>query len=317
MKKLFALALVVTMVLALAGCGSQTAEKKDGIKVNVIVKALNSDYYKILQAGAMAAGKELGVTVNVIGPNSETDITGQTSMVEDSLIKKVSALVVAPSQPDAMIAALNKVKADGIPLLLVDSDANCDKISYIGTGQAVGGKMGGKYIADKVGKGAKAIILRGALGDACHDQRAAGALEGMKEGGVTVIATQPANSDRNLGMTVMENLLQANPDVKAVFATNDEMALGAVQALKQAGRKDIIVVGFDGSPDALKSIANGELTASVAQKPYEMGKQSVELAVKAAKGEKIPDRVDTGTSVIDKASVGAAQADLDKILGKK
>ncbi|AVX30325.1 monosaccharide ABC transporter substrate-binding protein, CUT2 family [Carboxydocella thermautotrophica] len=331
MKKfLKIISLIVILSLVVAGCGTkknETAqnnnEQNSGAtqqkpKIAVVLKAVNSDYWKIVQAGAMDAAKALGVEVEVLGPNAETDIAGQTSIMEDQIVKKVSALVVAPSQPSAAVATFDKADAAGIPVLLIDTDANWDKKkSFIGTGNFAGGKIGGKFLAEKLGKGAEVVIIRGALGDATHDERVNGAKEELEAAGLKVVAIQPANSDRNMGMSVMENLLQTYPNVKGVFASNDEMALGAVRALKQAKKTDVVVVGFDGSPDALKSIKAGELSGSVAQSPYNIGKFGVEAAVKVVKGETIEKRIDTGTSMITKDNVDQAISDLEKILGKK
>lgn len=327
------IAISTTAALVLTACGSTannttntsetkketaaTTEAKKDTNVAVVLKAVNSDYWKIVQAGAMDAAKELGVQVQVLGPNAETDIAGQTSIMEDQIVKKVSALVVAPSQPSAAIATFDKAAAENIPVLLIDTDANWDKKqSFIGTGNEAGGEVGGKYIASKLQKGDKAVIIRGALGDGTHDERVNGAKKAMEDAGIVISAIQPANSDRNMGMSVMENLLQSNPDIKAVFCSNDEMALGAVRAIKQAGKTGIIVIGFDGSPDAMKSIKAGELTGSVAQSPYNIGKLGVENAVKVANGETIDKRIDTGTSMITSENVESEAKKLSDILGK-
>lgn len=322
-KKLFIIPLLVVMLALLAGCGgNQAADKSDAgkdkkITVGVVLKAANSDYWKIVTAGAQKAGKDLGVEVKVLGPNAETDVTGQVSMIEDQIVKKVSALVVAPSQPSSVIPAFDKAKAANIPVVLADTDAKWDsKVSFVGTGNLAGGKQAGEYLGKKLGKGAKVAILRGALGDPTHDERANGAKEAMVAAGINIVTVQPANSERAMGMTVMENILQANKEIQGVFATNDEMALGALQALAAVG-KQIPVVGFDGSPDALKSIKEGKLDSSIAQSPFNIGKMSVEAAVKAAKGESVEKRIDTGTEVINKDNVAQKQADLDKILGAK
>lgn len=327
-KKLLSILVILIMtVIAFSGCGQKETQQTNNtsnnneakkIKIAVVLKALNSDYWKIVQAGAMDAAKQLGVDVEVLGPNAETDIAGQTSIMEDQIVKKVSALVVAPSQPSAAIATFDKAAEANIPVILIDTDAKWDKkCSFVGTGNYAGGEVGGKFIASKLQKGDKVVIIRGALGDTTHDERVNGAKKAMEDAGLQVVAVQPANSDRNMGMSVMENLLQTYPDVKAVFCSNDEMALGAQRAIMQAGKKGIITVGFDGSPDALKSIKAGELTGSVAQSPYNIGKFGVEAAVKVVKGEKIDTRIDTGTSMITAENVDQAQADLDKILGKK
>jgi ribose transport system substrate-binding protein len=318
------------VVSLLAGCGGQKASQpsdnqqnqqqssgeQKSVKIAVIVKALNSDYWKIVEAGAKAAGKDLGVDVEVLGPSAETAVSEQVSMIEDQITKKVSALAVAPSQPASAIPAFDQAKAAKIPVVLIDTDAQWpDKVSFVGTGNYNGGKLAGEFLAEKLGKGGKVVILRGAMGDPTHDERANGAIEVMKAKGLEIVDIQPANSERGLGMTVMENILQAHPDIQGMFATNDEMALGALRAI-QAAKKQIITVGFDGSPDALKSIAAGELTASIAQSPYNIGYKGVEAAVKAAKGEQVDKRIDTGTSVISKDNVAEEQKKLNEILGK-
>lgn len=275
-KLLSILTITAVMSAFFVGCGNKaatetqsTSDKKDGkANVAVVLKALNSDYWKIVQAGAMDAGKELGVDVKVLGPNDETDIAGQTSLMEDQIVKKVSVLVVAPSQPSAALATFDKADAAKIPVVLIDTDAKWDnKKAFVGTGNLAGGQLGGKFLAEKIGKGSEVVIIRGALGDATHDERVNGAKQELEAAGVKVVEVQPANSDRNKAMSVMENLLQTHPDVKGVFCSNDEMALGALRAIKQANKANVAVVGFDGSPDAMKSIKAGELTASVAQSP--------------------------------------------------
>lgn len=327
-KKILGTVIISTMLAsAFVGCGNKstatagkdagTEKKSEEITIGVVLKTLNSDYWKLVQAGALDEAKELGVKIEVIGPNAETDIMGQTSMMEDQITKNVSALVVSPSQPSAAITSFDKADEEKIPVLLIDTDAQWDKKkSFIGTGNLEGGKMAGKYIGGKLEKGSEVVVIRGALGDATHDERVNGAKEEIEAAGLKLIEIQPADSDRNKSMTVMENLLQTHPNVKGVFCSNDEMALGAVRALKQANKTGITVIGFDGSPDALKSIKAGELTGTVAQNAYNMGKSGVEAAVKVAKGEKIDSRIDTGTSLIDKENVDKAQEDLNKILGK-
>lgn len=327
-KKLKMLSLLVGVMLIcslIAGCGGQQASQsseneqqkaEETIKIGVIVKALNSDFWKTVEAGAKAAGKDLGVEVEVLGPSAETAVSEQINMIEDQITRGVSALAVAPSQPASAIPVFDQAKAAGIPVVLIDTDAPWeDKVSFVGTGNYNGGKQAGEFIAEKLGKGGKVVILRGAAGDPTHDERSNGAIEVLREKGLEILDIQPANSERGLGMTVMENILQVHPDVQGVFATNDEMALGALRAL-QAANKKIIVVGFDGSPDALKSIENGELTATVAQNSFNIGYQGVVAAVKAAKGEPVDKRIDTGTKIISKDNVKEEMEELQEILGQ-
>lgn len=325
MKKNFSLLVALCLMVALfvVGCGSSATSKKEEpkndtqkMKIGVVVKALNSDYWKIVEAGAKAAGEKYGVNVTVLGPNAETDVTGQIAMIEDQITKKVNALVVAPSQPASAIPVFNKAKENKIPVILGDTDAKWDdKASFVGTGNQNGGKLAGEYLAKKLGKGAKVVILRGALGDPTHDERANGCVEALKAAGLEVATIQPANSERAMGVTVMENILQSKQEFAGVFATNDEMALGAVKALESA-QKNFPVVGFDASPDALSSISEGKLDASIAQSPYNIGFKGVEAAIKAAKGESVDKRIDTGTEVVNKDNAKQKSDDLKKILGK-
>ncbi len=170
-KLLSVLTITAVMSSFFVGCGNKaasdtqaTSDKKDGkTSIAVVLKAVNSDYWKTVQAGAMDAGKSLGVDVKVLGPNDETDIAGQTSLMEDQIVKKVSVLVVAPSQPSAALATFDKADAAKIPVVLIDTDAKWDKkISFVGTGNLAGGQLGGKYLAEKVGKGSEVVIIRGA-----------------------------------------------------------------------------------------------------------------------------------------------------------
>jgi len=228
----------------------------------------------------------------------------------------VNALVVAPSQPASAIPVFNKAKGAKIPVILADTDAKWDdKVSFVGTGNFNGGKLAGEYFGKKVAKGGKVVILRGALGDPTHDERANGCVEGLKAAGLEVAVIQPANSERGMAVTVMENIVQSKQEFVGVFATNDEMALGAYKAL-EAAKMNVPIVGFDGSPDALTSITEGKLNASIAQSPYNIGFKGVEAAIKAAKGEALDKRIDTGTEVINKDNVKQKSDELKKILGK-
>lgn len=321
MKKSVSLFVAMAMMIALlaTGCGStqtQTPKPAEKLKIGVVLKALNSDYWKIVESGAKAAGEKYNVEVKILGPNAETDVTGQISLIEDQVTRKVNALVVAPSQPASAIPVFGKAKEAKIPVILADTDAKWDgKVSFVGTGNLNGGKIAGEYFGKKLPKGSKVVILRGALGDPTHDERANGCVEGLKAAGLEVAVIQPANSERAMAVTVIENILQSKQEFSAVFATNDEMALGAAKALETAGKK-MSVVGFDGSPDALAAITAGKLDASVAQSPYNIGFKGVEAAVKAAKGETVEKRIDTGTEIINADNVKQKSEELKKILGK-
>ncbi len=317
-KKVLLVALIICVLMPFAIFAGGKKEAAGGkMKIGYVVKDNTGDYWKIVQAGAMAAGKDFDVEVLYNGPNAETEVMQQVAMMEDMITKKVSALVIAPSQPKAAISVFDKADAAGIPVLLADTDADWSKkVTFLGTGNEAAGKIGGEYIAKKLGPGAEIVIVRGALGDLTHDQRSNGAANAAKAAGCKVVDIQPADSDMAKAMDVMENLIQANPNIKGVFCTSDAMAIGANRAVEKSG-KNIVVIGFDAIPVAVEEIMKGKtFIGSVAQSPYNIGYMGVENAIKAAKGETVEKRIDTGAKMIDASNVQAYSDDLKKMLGK-
>lgn len=312
MKKLGVLLIVLLMFgLVLGGCSSSSSsnssssesskqESSDKPKVTVVLKTLSSQYWKFVEAGAKQAFKDQGVDGEVIGPSSESQVIEQVNMMQDVLSKGTDALVVAPSQPSTAIPVLEKFANKGIPVLLVDTDVKWDgKTTFIGTQNYTAGQKAGETLASMVKKGGHIALIAGALGNPATDDRIKGAKDYLEKHGYKIVAEQPADSDRAKGMSVMTNILQTNPDLDGVYAANDDMALGALRAVKAANKK-IPVIGTDGTVEAVQSIIDGGLAATIAQMPYDMGYQGVVNAVKAIKGEKVNKRIDSGVDVINK-----------------
>lgn len=310
----------------LSGCSSSTSgkaaneggkSKNDHYKFGIVLKQLNTEYWKIVMAGAKDAAKKYDVDIEFLGPTSENLYEDQIKMIEDQIATGVDALIVAPSQSEAVLPVLNSAQQKNIPVLLVDSDANFkDKVSFIGTGNLKAAKLGGEFLSDKVKNGDKVAILRGQMGSKTFDDRVDGFKSALKDKNIKFII-QDAQHDREKSVNVMENILTANPDVKAVFAASDEMALGAVKALKNEGRTDIPVIGFDGTPNGLAALQKGDMVANVAQNPYMMGYLSVETAYKAKKGETVKKRINSGAKVITKENVTEEIGKIKKYLGEK
>ena len=301
-KKIVTLAsFIIVAALALGACAPAAAPAASGkLKIAVVVKAVTSDYWKIVGEGvADAMVKDPTIEAEFLGPNEETDIEGQIRIIEAQISAKVDALAVAPSQADQLAPTLQKAVDAGIPVVLVDTNiATFDaKSAFVGTDNRLGGVMAGEFMAGKLKAGDKVAIIRGAAGDPVHNLREEGAMESMEAAGLVVVAVQPADSDRAKGQTVAENLLTANPDLKGIYATNDEMALGALNAAKAAG-KTLVIVGFDASPDALDSIEAGELSGSVAQFPKKIGELGTLTAAAVARGETVEAFVNTGVDVV-------------------
>ena len=256
-------------------------------------------FWAEVEKGAKETAAANKVDIVVLAPPAETDVATQISQIEDQITKKVSAILVAPTDVAGLNPTFDKAKTAKIPILFVDTKGNwADALTFIGTDNRNGGKLAGEFICDKLkGKG-KVALITGVMSQQTHIDRIGGAEDALKACGITVVAKQAADSDRAKGQTVMENVLTANPDVGAVFASNDLMALGAMEAIKTAGKKGIVVVGFDANPDAAASILKGEMSASIAQSPYNMGKFGVEAAVKVLMGQTIDTNIDTGTEVV-------------------
>lgn len=250
-----------------------------GVKIGLSVSTLNNPFFVDLANGAEDKANELGIELLVV--DARDDPAKQLNDIEDLILQRVDMILVNPTDSDAIVSAIEEANDAKIPVITVDRSANGGKVLlHIASDNVAGGRMAGNFIAEQLGGEGKVIELVGVPGTSSARERGQGFNEEIsKYPGIEVVARQTANYNRAEGLTVMENLLQAYPDVDAVFAHNDEMALGALEAIKAAGKlQDIIVVGFDATPDALASVESGELSATIAQQPYTMGEMAVEKA---------------------------------------
>lgn len=286
---------VVAGIVALAG----TAASAQSVLVDMKGPGAGNPFWAAVQKGALDKGKELGVEVIVLAPPAESDIPAQIAQVEDQLAKGIKGLALAPTDPNALAPVVDQAIADGVPVVFIDTKGANEGVTYIGTDNAAGAALAADFICRNVPKGSDVAILTGIVTQSTGKARADGARSGLGACGLNIVAEQSGQWDRAKGMSVMENILTGNPRLAAVFASNDNMALGAVEALKSAGLLDkVMVVGFDANPDAAASILAGDMTASVAQNPANMGALGVESLVKLAKGEKLPAVIDTGTVLV-------------------
>ncbi|MGY4794676.1 sugar ABC transporter substrate-binding protein [Lysinibacillus sp. FSL K6-0057] len=314
MKKVLTpfLSFALVSSLFLAACNddqsSSSGSNSDADKnVSVVLKTTSSPYWKYVEAGAKKAGEDLGINVTIVGPSAESEVIQQVNMLEDQISQSPDAILISPTQPDTVIPALERAAKD-IPVVLIDSDATFNgKTTFIGTENFSAGQEGGKQLANMLQKGDKVVLISGALGNPATDERIKGAKAALEEAGMVIVSEQPADSDKTKAMSVMENILEKDQDIKGVFSANDDMALGVLRAV-QAKNLDIKIFGTDGTEEAVKSILDNGLTGTVAQNPYNMGYQGVETAVKAISGESIDSRIDSGITIITKEN---AQEHLD------
>jgi ribose transport system substrate-binding protein len=258
-------------------------------------------FWAAVQQGAEEKGKELGVNVVVVAPPEESDIQGQIALVEDQLAKGIDALAIAPTDPNALKPFIDQAIKQGVGVVFIDTKGINEGVTFIGTNNEVGAALAADFICKKIAKGSEVAILQGIITQSTGQARAKGAHDGLSACGLNIVAEQPADWDPAKGQSVMENIITGHPNLKAVFASNDNMALGAVQALKSANMLDkVMVVGFDANPNAAASILAGEMTASVAQAPKNIGGFGVENAIKVKKGGKLDAFIDTGTVLVTK-----------------
>jgi ribose transport system substrate-binding protein len=296
-------ALFLTLLI-LNSCSRTRTSENERLLIGVVVKTLSSEYWKYVQAGAVAAGKDLNVDVQVLGPNAETAIAEQIAMIEDSISKGVNAICVAPNQSDTVVPILQRAVQNGIPVLFIDTDADmAEKTTFLGTGHEVAARQGADYIGKILGSGKKAVIIGAAMGNATGEARIRGYTAGLTAAGIEVLDVQAADADADKAMNVMENFLQRYNQIDVVMCANDAMAIGAMRAIEQSGRNGIKVLGYDGISVALDAILAGEMECTIAQQPYNIGYMGVEAAVRAAKGETVEKRIDTGAALITKDNV--------------
>ncbi|GAB6261076.1 ribose ABC transporter substrate-binding protein RbsB [Photobacterium sp. R1] len=273
---------------------SVSAQAQDTLAI--VVSTLNNPFFVTMKDGAEAKAKALGYDLIVL--DSQNDPSKELSNVEDLTIRGVKAILINPTDSDAVSNAIRMANRSNIPVLTLDRGASRGEVvSHIASDNVAGGEMAGKFIMEKVGEQAKVIQLEGIAGTSAARERGEGFMKAVKGSQMDLLASQPADFDRTKGLNVMENLLAANPDVQAVFAQNDEMALGALRAVQASG-KQVMIVGFDGTDDGIAAVNRGKLAATIAQQPDQIGALGVETAVKVLKGEKVEKYIPVPLKVV-------------------
>ena len=290
MKKLTTIA----SALALSFTLSSTALAQDTIALTV--STLDNPFFVSLKDGAQKKADELGYKLVVL--DSQNDPAKELSNVEDLTVRGAKVLLINPTDSAAVGNAVAIANRNKIPVITLDRGAaKGDVVSHIASDNVAGGKMAGDFIAQKLGNGSKVIQLEGLAGTSAARERGEGFKQAVDEHKFAVLASQPADFDRTKGLNVTENLLASKGDVQAIFAQNDEMALGALRAIGAANKK-VLVVGFDGTDDGVKAVKSGKLAATVAQQPELIGSLGVETADKILKGEKVEAKIPVALKVV-------------------
>ncbi|WIJ24260.1 sugar ABC transporter substrate-binding protein [Devosia sp. RR2S18] len=255
-------------------------------------------FWAAVEEGAKAKGEELGVEVVVVAPPAETDVQAQITQVEDLLAQGIDGLAIAPTDPNALAPVIEAAREQGVPVVFVDTMGSNEGVTFIGTDNEAGAALAAQYMCDNIEEGADVAILQGVMSHSTAQLRANGAKAGLEACGLNVVAEQTAEWDRAKGLSVTENILAGNPSIMGIFGSNDNMALGAVEALKAAARDDVMVVGYDANPDAAAAVIAGDMAATVAQAPGNMGGFGIQALVDLKNGETIDPVIDTGTVLV-------------------
>lgn len=284
--------LFLSILIMVTAC----AQKEKKTVIGLAVSTLNNPFFVELRDGAVKQASQLGYDVVVL--DAQNDVAKELSNIEDLVSRKVAVLMINPVDSDSSSRSAQLAINANIPVISLDRVINGVEVTtHIASDNVQGGKMAGEYIASVIPNGSKVIELEGIPGTSAARDRGNGFNEAAAAVGLNIVAKQPADFDRARGLTVTEGLLQANSDVAAIFAHNDEMALGALKAAESA-KKKIIIVGFDATPDAVAAVKEGKLAATVAQKPDQIGVLGVDQAAKIINGTPVDSIIPVDLTLI-------------------
>lgn len=322
------LALAVVLSFALVACGSKgndtttaagdtSAPAASGeAEYAIILKTLSNDFWATMKKGIEEEAAKQGIKVDIFAAQSEDDTEGQLRILENCLAKNYKAIGVAPLSPTNLINGIVQANKKGIYVMNIDEKIDMDSLKAAGgsviafatTDNVKVGEKGANFIIDKLTEGGEVAIIEGKAGNASGEARKQGATAAFEaKENIKLVGSQPADWDRQKALDTAASMIQQNPNLKAFYCCNDTMALGALQAVKNAGKLgEIIVVGTDGAAEALKSVEAGELSATVAQDSAEIGAVSLRQMIEAVKEgaeinpEATPDTIPVDSYIVEK-----------------
>ncbi|MFD1449640.1 substrate-binding domain-containing protein [Oceanobacillus sojae] len=302
MKKVTLLCLFLVASFILVACGSNGTDGQDNqeggdgntedITIGYAINTLNNPFFVEVKESAEAAAEELGVNISVVNANG--DLSQQISGVEDLVQQQVDVLIVDPVDSEGSLTAINGAVEAGIPVITTGrSIEGADVVTHMGYDEVKNGEVAGEFLAEQLGGEGKVIELQGTLGTDVANNRSEGFNNALSEHpDIEVVSSQSADFDRTEGMNVTENILQSHSEIDGLYAANDEMGLGALQALNSNNLSDVIVVSNDGTAEALNSVKDGELTGTMAVSPKAYGEEAVVVAIDVVKGEEQPEFIE-------------------------
>ncbi|MGI6454457.1 MAG: sugar ABC transporter substrate-binding protein [bacterium] len=310
--QIYCICLCISLCLIQCNRGEQTTESGKS-RIAFVMKTMNNPFFIRMQEGAEEAARQHEVDVIVQAPDRELDVERQMQIIENLIQTQVDVLCITPSGSREIIPAIARANQANIPVIIVDTRVDEDAAqaagistaAFIGSDNYQGGVLAGQHVVNHFHADTEIAILEGVPGHETADSRLQGFRDGIKDAPhIRIVSSQPANAERDLGFNVTQNMLQTNPGIKAIFAINDMMALGAVEAIAAAGKTgDIMVIGFDAVDEAKQAIRNGSMTGSIAQFPYDMGKIAIETSVKILQGESVPQSIPVKIELITRENL--------------
>lgn len=308
--KILSITLVVGMLGSMAGCGTKTSTsdttKKKQIVIGLSVNTLNNPFFVDVKKGA-----EKGASDNnakIIITDAQNQASKQQTDIENLIQKKPDVIIIDPCDSDAIVSAIQEANDAKIPVITIDRASNGGTVvSHIGYDATKAGSLAGEYLGKALNGKGKVVEIMGIMGTNVAQDRSKGFNAAIsKFPGIKIIAKQTANFDRAEAMKVMENILQANPVIDGVYCANDEMALGATEAIDAANRMSkITLIGSDAIDDALNSIKAGKQKATIAESPFYLGKTGVENAIKLVNGTKLEKKVILPSTLVTKENIAS------------
>ncbi len=298
LKKILSLSLVTFLTIGLfTSCSDKTNNKKIGL----VLSTLNNPFFVSMKDGAERESKKLGYDLIVL--DSQNDPVKERSNIEDLIQLDIVALLINPTDSDAVVKAIEVANQSNIPVITLDRQSNGGEVTtHIASDNIKGGAMAGEFVLEKFGttQNVNIVEIQGIPGASATRDRGAGFHSVLDDkSNVTFISSQAADFDRQKGLSVMENIIQGNKDIHVVFAHNDEMALGAAKAI-MANNIDATVIGFDGGDDALDAIENGEMQATVAQQPDLIGELGVQIAQKIDNNQTVDKEIAADLKIVSR-----------------
>ncbi|MFQ5956408.1 MAG: substrate-binding domain-containing protein [Candidatus Brocadiales bacterium] len=295
--------LLVLALISIALLFSGAKKKEYYVGVTLLTRDV---FYQQLEEGLKEEAKASGVTLRV--QSAEKDLNTQTSQIENFITQRVDALVICPVDSIGVGSVIERANKRGIPVFTADIRSEEGKVvCHIASNNHQGGVLAGEHLTKMLGgKGEVAIIDHPEV--ASVQERVRGFKDAVKEHPEMKIVDQPsAQGDRDRAMVVMQNMLLSHPDIKGIFAVNDNCALGALAALEAAGRQDVVIVGFDATPEAQQAIKEGgALKADVIQYPIAIGRTTIQTIVRHLSGQEVPLEIPIDTGIVDKESLEKA-----------